>query len=520
LWYADEQLALAPVARWRMLIRAAAAALIIVLVAAVATTLLNERRSVLRSMAESGHRSAQLLGVVVDQMIRDADGLADGLQMVLAATTTAAPDGVVNDATWAWLEQRMAERPAVRSHHLVDRDGVVRRATYEGLVGRGVAERPHVRMHRDGLAAGVQQFSVDPFLSPSTGHRELLVSWPLRDAVGELVGVFAVGFNTEVVEQRLGQLVDPAHDIVALVSGDGVIMAAAGMGSRERPWPAAWDDGVASLLAAAARGDDDERGGVERIQPFGTQPRWLLKLQPLAMVDGSIVLARNLDGALGGWQRHAVTGLVGTGLLVAAIMASAAALTGLLERQGRALLAATTDALVDPLTGLFNRRMFDAVAGLELSRARRHRSALTVVLIDIDHFKAVNDRHGHAAGDAVLVAVARQLKSLMRREDLLARFGGEEFALLLPQLPLAATLRQAERLREAIERLDVAVHGALIKVTVSIGIATVGQGEPSIEAALAAADAALYRAKAAGRNRVVVTEAPPPAPTAERLISA
>jgi diguanylate cyclase (GGDEF)-like protein len=516
LWYADEQLGPVPVARWPVLIRAAGAALIIFLVAAVATTLLNERRTVLRSMAESGQRSAQLLGIVVDQMIRDADGLADGLQMVLAATTAAAPDGVVNDATWAWLDQRMAERPAVRSHHLVDRDGVVRRASYAGLIGRGVADRPHFRIHRDGLVARVQQVPVAPFLSPSTGHRELLVSWPLRDAEGDLVGVFAVGFNTDVVEDRLGQLVDATHDIVALVKGDGVIMAAAGMGGSERTWPAAWDDGVASLLAAAARGDDGERGVVERLQPFGSQARWLVELQPLAMVDGSVVLARNLDGALGGWQRHAVAALLGTGLLVIAILASAAALTGLLERQGRALLAATTDALVDPLSGLFNRRMFDAVAGIELSRARRQRSALTLVLIDIDHFKAVNDRHGHAAGDAVLVAVARHLKALMRREDLLARFGGEEFALLLPQLPPAATLRQAERLREAIERLDVEVNGAVIKVTVSIGIATVGPGEPSIEAALAAADAALYRAKAAGRNHVILAEAP----AAERLISA
>jgi diguanylate cyclase (GGDEF)-like protein len=517
LWYADQRLAPAPVARWRALIWAASTVLIIALVAAVTATLLNERGTVLRSMAEAADRSAQLLRVVVDQMVRDVDGLADGLQMVLAATTAASPDGVVNDATWAWLEQRMAERRAVRSHHLVDRDGVVRRASHEALIGEGFAERPHFRMHRDGLAAGMQQrFSIDHFLSPGTGHRDLLVSWPLHDAAGDLIGVFAVGFDTDVVEERLGQLVDTTHDIVALVRGDGVIVAAAGMGNSERLRPAAWDDDVASLLAAAARGDDGERSVAERIQSFGSQPRWLVELQPLTMVDGTIVLLRDLDWALAGWQRHAVAALIGTSLLVITILASVAALTGLLERQGRALLAATTDALVDPLTRLFNRRMFDAVADIEISRARRNGGELALVLIDIDHFKAVNDRHGHAAGDAVLVAVAIQLKALIRRDDLLARIGGEEFALLLPQSPLAAAFRQAERLRKAIALLDVAVEGAVVNLTISAGIAPVGRGERAIENALAAADAALYRAKAAGRNRVVLAELS----AAERLISA
>jgi diguanylate cyclase (GGDEF)-like protein len=515
LWQADERLAPVPVGQWRLWIRAGSAVLVVVLVAAVTATLLAERRGIVRVTAETAERSAQLLGVVVDQMVRDADGLADGLQMVLTAATTASPDGLVDDATWAWLAQRMNERPAVRSHHLLDRDGIVRRASLDVLVGQSLADRPQFQVHRDGLALSGRRSATDPFLSPPGGDRELLVSWPLRDADGGFVGVFSVGFAADVVEERLGRLIDPAHDVVALVKDDRLVMAAAGVGGSQRLEPGHWE-GWLPLLMAAASSAGDARGAVQRVRLFDAEAHWITTAQPLAMLDGCIVLARNLDHALAGWRRHALAAALGTSLLLAAILASAAALTGLLERQGRALVAATTDALVDPLTRLFNRRMFDAVAELEHSRMRRQRSDLTLALLDIDHFKAVNDRHGHAAGDDVLVAVAVHLKAMIRREDLLARIGGEEFALLLPQLPLAAARRQAERLRQAIELLEIEVDGTVLGVTVSIGIVAVGRGERAIDTARAAADDALYRAKASGRNRVVVADAP----QAEQLASA
>lgn len=146
----------------------------------------------------------------------------------------------------------------------------------------------------------------------------------------------------------------------------------------------------------------------------------------------------------------------------------------------------------DPLTGLSNRRfILTQLAGM-VSGARRHRRDLTVAIIDVDHFKAVNDRHGHAEGDRVLALVARELREHMRAEDQLGRLGGEEFLALLPETEFAAAPGAAEKIRASVVRTG---------VTVSIGWAT-WEGEPPDEL-LGRADDALYAAKANGRNCTV-----------------
>jgi diguanylate cyclase (GGDEF)-like protein len=160
------------------------------------------------------------------------------------------------------------------------------------------------------------------------------------------------------------------------------------------------------------------------------------------------------------------------------------------------------EASHDRLTGLWNRgRILDQLAR-ELSRARREKVALSVVLADIDHFKQINDSCGHAAGDAVLTEVARRMQSTLRVSDVIGRYGGEEFLLVLPRAELTGGHDVAERVRAAVEVRPVAGSGARQHVTLSLGVAcTAGAG---FEAAplLHAADAALYRAKARGRNCV------------------
>ena len=165
---------------------------------------------------------------------------------------------------------------------------------------------------------------------------------------------------------------------------------------------------------------------------------------------------------------------------------------------------ARLDALArtDPLTGLANRRAFLEHAQAFLSAAARSGAPLALLLLDIDRFKAVNDRFGHGAGDAVLRAVAAALRGAIRVEDLPVRWGGEEFAVLLPGTDLPAAVALAERLRAAVR--DGVPHPAGGRVTVSIGAARLGLGPPdaALDAALRIADAALYRAKASGRDRV------------------
>jgi len=167
-------------------------------------------------------------------------------------------------------------------------------------------------------------------------------------------------------------------------------------------------------------------------------------------------------------------------------------------------------ALTDALTGLYNRRyMAQHLPGL-LAKAAAAGKPLALFMIDIDHFKKVNDTYGHAAGDAVLKAVAARIPDLVRAEDTAARMGGEEFMAVLPDAGPEPALRVAERLRLAIAETKIADPAAPdgLSVTVSIGVASAKAGETP-EALMGRADAALYRAKQAGRNRVVVDEAEP-----------
>jgi two-component system, cell cycle response regulator len=163
-------------------------------------------------------------------------------------------------------------------------------------------------------------------------------------------------------------------------------------------------------------------------------------------------------------------------------------------------------ATTDSLTSLKNRRSFVEQARIEISRCQRYSLPLSLILLDVDHFKAINDNRGHAAGDQVLSALGLLLGRQLRTCDVAARWGGEEFVLLLPNTDGAGALVLAERLRGAIERLGIHYESAAIPVTASLGIAEYHSGE-SLENLVDRADRAMYSAKIGGRNRVKVAEA-------------
>ncbi|TKB56801.1 sensor domain-containing diguanylate cyclase [Ferrimonas aestuarii] len=158
---------------------------------------------------------------------------------------------------------------------------------------------------------------------------------------------------------------------------------------------------------------------------------------------------------------------------------------------------------VDTLTGLANRRSWQEHLDREMERCRRYKQSATLMVLDIDHFKSINDTLGHSAGDEVLAQVGEQLKALIRKSDIAARYGGEEFTLLLPETKLEPATLLAERIRSSISKLEVETESGLAKFTVSIGLASYTGKVKNQSHWFQCADQALYQAKEQGRNRCV-----------------
>jgi diguanylate cyclase (GGDEF)-like protein len=159
-----------------------------------------------------------------------------------------------------------------------------------------------------------------------------------------------------------------------------------------------------------------------------------------------------------------------------------------------------TVGTIDALTGLFNRQMFNELFHREIARSRRYKEPLTLILIDIDHFKPINDTYGHLIGDQILIELSKELETILRTSDLLARWGGEEFALLLSHTDLAGAKRAGEKIRE---HLAASRFGGPGSITVSMGAAQYSEGD-SEESLFQRADEALYAAKNAGRDRLCI----------------
>ncbi len=224
------------------------------------------------------------------------------------------------------------------------------------------------------------------------------------------------------------------------------------------------------------------------------------------------------------WYETLWARLGGMALAILAVAGIVQARTGALRRQRRRLEAEVADrthdllaanarldmlASTDSLTGLLNRRRFMELAAGEQQRAGRHHRPLSLLLIDLDHFKRVNDEYGHRMGDAVLRTAAAVLSGAIRSSDLAARFGGEELVLLLPETDLTGAAGMAERLRQAFATATTSLDGIEVRVTASLGVAVWRAPAESLDNLLHRADQALYAAKHAGRNKVMVAAGAP-----------
>jgi diguanylate cyclase (GGDEF)-like protein len=186
---------------------------------------------------------------------------------------------------------------------------------------------------------------------------------------------------------------------------------------------------------------------------------------------------------------------------------TAAALLGVSIKNAELFREVHENSIRDTLTGCFTRHHAMTVIDGELRRARRTRLPMSLMMLDVDHFKTVNDRYGHLCGDSVLASVGLRLAELLRISDVKCRYGGEEFLIFLPESPLTGAYRVAEAIRRSFEERPFVWEGQLVPVTASFGVTEVTPGERDLDVIIRRADAALYRAKETGRNRVLVEDA-------------
>jgi diguanylate cyclase (GGDEF)-like protein len=251
----------------------------------------------------------------------------------------------------------------------------------------------------------------------------------------------------------------------------------------------------------------------------GGRGHQLLIVAGMKLTDPTVRFAKlelNREALQGDFAEFDLGVLITVVVAVNAALAVFAVPTVLLVRRFMMHAQLLAQSRIDTKTGLLNASTWEREAAVEITRAVRTGTPLAVALVDIDHFKVVNDTHGHLVGDKALRAVTDALRSQLRAYDLAGRFGGEEFVVLLPQAREMDAINVAERLRAHIASLSIPVRdgvesGPSIKLTISVGVAALDGASRELTEMLAAADAALYYAKEAGRNRTHVITATAPA---------
>lgn len=452
-----------------------------------------------RAEEQSTNVKAAILGDVRSQLSLYGT-LLDVAAGLLGVTDLSRPS---QDAVLGML-RRMAVDPEVAGVIIVlDKDGysVVDSGGASARTDR-FSDRPYFKVHRDRADVGL--YVGQPYRSRlRNDDPSVALSRRVSDGKGDFAGVVVAAIRLEHIGRMFSRIDLGEDGALSLVNDEGIVLtrypSADGRGDVGRDVSASPTFRRTSTEESGSLVAPGSLDGVERLVSFGRVTGFPLRVN--VSVSTRKILA--------GWRRQAIA--IGS---ISVAVSGAVVLLGFgLQRKIDELEAAraalSVVASTDDLTGLANRREFDVVIRREWQRAMRDRTPLSLLVIDADHFKLVNDQFGHAQGDEVLKGLARGIGGvLMRPADLAARYGGEEFAVLLPNTDARGAFTVAESIRIA----AASSAGRTIKdgrhaVTVSVGaVSTVPDPTKKLEDFMAAADIALYQAKAQGRNRSVVAQ--------------
>ena len=473
------------------------AAAIIACVAALVTLAAYQSR---QQYEESARIATQNLSKTLEAAIAGQLGKADlALLHLIDEYQRQRADGKINrDSMQVMMREESRHHPYLEDMRLADAQGNI---FLDGDIRKGqrvsLADRDYFQRLRQNPGQGLVLSM--PLRSRINNKLVVVLARAISSAEDNFSGIALVIMTVEQLARGLGELDVGAHGYTAL-RGDNLGLIA------RHPEDAQSVAMVGNTLVSA-----ELRAAVQA----GKQAGSFVTTTPYDHIERSASYRR-----VGDYPMHVVVGLAEqdylrewrvetliNGLLATALCALTLLLTRLLHLSRQRELAAmeilSKQARSDFLTELNNRRCFIELADAELARSIRYGGAVSLLMMDIDRFKSINDRYGHKSGDLVLKALAGMFRETLREVDICGRLGGEEFAILLPATDGDHAREVAERLRLLIASRQVTIdHGQVTHFTVSIGVATLGSSRDSIDSLLSCADRAMYEAKQTGRNRV------------------
>jgi diguanylate cyclase (GGDEF)-like protein len=484
-----------PPARPELLLILGSGLTVTLIVVIVAALLIREHASTLQAAQRSTTNITQLINADV---LRNVELYDLALQGLIAATTRRDLGQVSPDIQHLVQFDQSIAAPYKGEVLLLDANGaVIADSSTLWPTPRNFANRDYFQAHQRNAQAGL--FISRPFKIHCACDQVWRIAFSRRVSGpdGEFAGVAVATMRLAYFDQLFNRLTIGNGSSVNLLNNRGILLAQQPLLERdmidkdlsERPnFKRMLREGEGSFRAISAI------TGKERLYTFSN-------VGDLPLI---VVVALSAEDVFAPWERAALLTSGATGILCIGLLWLSWMLRRELRRRYRTERILSELAATDALTGLANRRVLDERLRLEWDRTQRAADPLTLLMIDVDHFKAFNDRHGHHGGDEALRTVAQVIGTNIRRPaDLAARYGGEEFAVVLPHTDAKGAWVIAEHIRSSIEHLP-RVAGDERPITVSIGLSSWDKrSRMSLEALLLSADRALYEAKHTGRNRIV-----------------
>ncbi|WP_157443422.1 sensor domain-containing diguanylate cyclase [Curvibacter lanceolatus] len=403
------------------------------------------------------------------------------------------PDAEVSARLEALLKEKVITVAGLTDLVLFNGDCVF--AATANYPTRGTKSRQ--RFCSDGRVEPGQSLHIQymPPVNSASARPVVLMSRTVGSPEGVLLGGAMVVVDLEYAQQWITDIEVEQDDVLALVDSNGTLLA------RNPPLPEAIGLRTSPPPNEPSFSQVEDSATFTAVSPIDGRER-IVGMSKLERLPFIVIVGFDAARVLSGWQHRAWQFAAGYIVLSAlALMALRVQRATRRQREEMRQLANT-----DTLTGISNRRHLVDIADREFDRARRYSHPLSVLMLDIDKFKTINDRWGHPTGDRVIQALAQLTTSVIRGQDLCGRLGGDEFALLLPETDSAGAQLIAERLRTRAEASGTvrAEDGTVVRFTVSIGIASLSPEDASFDALLQRADKELYQAKQGGRNRSVL----------------